>query len=89
MLTDLTSGEFDLLLAFVEHPQQVLSRDRLMDLARGRNSNPFDRSIDVQISRLRRKVETHPLDPALIKTVRNGGYFFAVDVCTEYGRQTA
>jgi two-component system OmpR family response regulator len=89
MLTDLTSGEFDLLLAFVEHPQQVLSRDRLLDLARGRNSNPFDRSIDVQISRLRRKVETHPLDPALIKTVRNGGYFFAADVCTEDNRQTA
>lgn len=89
MLTDLTSGEFDLLLVFVEHPQEVLSRDRLLDLARGRNSNPFDRSIDVQISRLRRKIEANPLDPALIKTVRNGGYFFAVDVCAKDHRQTA
>ncbi len=89
MLTDLTSGEFDLLLAFVEHPQQILSRDRLLDLARGRNSNPFDRSIDVQISRLRRKIEANPLDPALIKTVRNGGYFFAADVSSEVDGQTA
>ncbi|SFK58661.1 response regulator [Rhodanobacter glycinis] len=89
MLTDLTSGEFDLLLAFVEHPQEILSRDRLLDLARGRNSNPFDRSIDVQISRLRRKIEARPLDPVLIKTVRNGGYFFAADVCAEDHRQTA
>lgn len=83
VLTELTTGEFDLLLAFVEHPQQILSRDRLLDLARGRNSNPFDRSIDVQVSRLRRKIEARPLDPALIKTVRNGGYFFAANVRVE------
>lgn len=83
VLTDLTTGEFDLLLAFVEHPQQILSRDRLLDLARGRNSNPFDRSIDVQVSRLRRKIEANPLDPSLIKTVRNGGYFFAANVRVE------
>lgn len=87
VLTELTSGEFDLLLAFVEHSQQTLSRDRLMDLARGRNSNPFDRSIDVQISRLRRKIEADPLDPALIKTVRNVGYFFTADVFVEDARQ--
>lgn len=87
VLTELTSGEFDLLLAFVEHPQQLLSRDRLLDLARGRNSNPFDRSIDVQISRLRRKIEANPLDPTLIKTIRNGGYFFAANVHADSTRQ--
>jgi len=64
----------------VEHPRQILNRDRLLDLARGRQSNPFDRSIDVQISRLRRKIEANPLDPTLIKTIRNGGYFFTADV---------
>jgi two-component system OmpR family response regulator len=54
----------------------VLSRDRLLDLARGREAQPFDRSIDVQVSRLRRKIEADPQDPALINTVRNGGYLF-------------
>ena len=79
-LTELTSGEFDLLLAFLEHPQRPLSRDQLIDLARGRALSPFDRSIDVQISRLRRKIETDPQRPSLIKTLRNEGYFFAADV---------
>ncbi|MEH6422190.1 response regulator [Pseudomonas sp. CGJS7] len=79
-LTELTSGEFDLLLAFLEHPQRALSRDQLIDLARGRALSPFDRSIDVQISRLRRKIETAPQRPSLIKTLRNEGYFFAADV---------
>ncbi|QQP97987.1 response regulator [Lysobacter enzymogenes] len=79
-LTDLTSGEFDLLLAFLEHPQRILSRDQLIDLARGRALTPYDRSIDVQISRLRRKIEPDPQRPRLIKTVRNEGYFFAADV---------
>ncbi|CAH1650146.1 response regulator [Chelatococcus asaccharovorans] len=76
VLTDLTSGEFDLLLAFVEHPERVLSRDQLLDLAHGRVGQLFDRSIDVQISRLRRKIEVDPQDPQLIKTVRSGGYIF-------------
>jgi two-component system, OmpR family, response regulator len=80
VLTDLTSGEFDLLLAFAEHPQRVLNRDQLLDLARGRTSQSIDRSVDVQISRLRRKIEPNPLEPSLIKTVRNGGYYFATDV---------
>jgi two-component system OmpR family response regulator len=80
VLTDLTTGEFDLLVAFVEHPQRVLNRDQLLDLARGRVSLAFDRSIDVQVSRLRRKIETDPNAPALIKTVRNGGYFFTATV---------
>ena len=80
VLTDLTTGEFDLLVAFVEHPQRVLNRDQLLDLARGRVSLAFDRSIDVQVSRLRRKIESDPNAPALIKTVRNGGYFFTAMV---------
>src|SRR4029453_1434325 len=63
VLVDLTSGEFDLLLAFVEYPQQILHRDRLLDLARGRTNQAFDRSIDVQISRLRRKIEANPAEP--------------------------
>ena len=77
---ELTSGEFDLLLAFVEHPQRILDRDRLLDLARGRTNQVFDRSIDVQISRLRRKIEIDPQDPLLIKTVRSEGYIFTADV---------
>lgn len=80
VLTDLTTGEFELLVAFVEHPQRVLNRDQLLDLARGRVSLAFDRSIDVQVSRLRRKIEIDPNVPALIKTVRNGGYFFTATV---------
>jgi two-component system, OmpR family, response regulator len=83
VLVDLTSGEFDLLLAFVEYPQQILHRDRLLDLARGRTNQAFDRSIDVQISRLRRKVEPDPAEPQLIKTVRSEGYIFTADVTVE------
>jgi two-component system OmpR family response regulator len=75
-VVDLTTGEFDLLLAFVERPQRVLSRDQLLDLARGRDATSFDRSIDVQVSRLRRKIEGDPKEPELIKTVRSGGYLF-------------
>lgn len=80
VLVDLTSGEFDLLLAFVEYPQQILHRDRLLDLARGRANQTYDRSIDVQISRLRRKIELDPAQPQLIKTVRSEGYIFTADV---------
>ncbi len=76
-LVDLTGGEFDLLLALVEHPGRVLNRDQLLDLTRGREAGPFDRSVDVQVSRLRRKIEDDPKQPALIKTVRGGGYVFA------------
>ncbi|WP_226893235.1 response regulator [Nisaea sediminum] len=79
-LTDLTSGEFDLLTVFLEHPQRVLNRDQLLDLAHGRSSQAYDRSIDVQISRLRRKIEANPQAPVLIKTVRNEGYFFTATV---------
>ena len=73
---ELTGGEFDLLLAFAERPGRVLSRDQLLDLTRGREAAPFDRSVDSQVSRLRRKIEPDPGRPALIKTVRSGGYVF-------------
>jgi two-component system OmpR family response regulator len=76
VLVQLSAGEFDLLLAFAEHPRRVLSRDQLLDLARGRAAAPFDRSVDVQVGRLRRKIEPDPKDPTLIKTVRGGGYLF-------------
>jgi len=76
----LTSGEFELLVAFCQHPQQILTRDQLLDLTRGRGANVFDRSIDIQVSRLRRKIETDPKDPKLIQTVRTGGYVFAAEV---------
>jgi two-component system OmpR family response regulator len=72
----LTTGEFDLLAAFVHNANQVLSRDRLLDLARNREAGPFDRTIDVQVGRLRRKLEDDPQNPALIKTVRGSGYIF-------------
>ena len=81
-LVSLTSGEFDLLLTFVEHPQHILSRDQLLDLAKGREGLPFDRSIDVQLSRLRQKIENNPKQPELIKTVRNSGYLFTAEVKT-------
>ncbi|MCW5699451.1 MAG: response regulator [Rhodospirillales bacterium] len=76
LLVPLSSGEYDLLVAFARHPTRVLSREQLLDLARGRDAQPFDRSIDVQVSRLRRKIERDPRDPRLIKTVRGGGYVF-------------
>jgi two-component system, OmpR family, response regulator len=79
-LISLRAGEFDLLLALAERPQRVLTRDQLLDLSRGRTAHNFDRSIDVQISRLRRKIEIDPKVPMLIKTVRNGGYTLAASV---------
>ncbi|RPI48781.1 MAG: response regulator [Betaproteobacteria bacterium] len=72
----LTSMEFDLLKVFVEHPNQVLSRDQLLNLTRNRDWQPFDRSIDIRIARLRRKIEADPDHPTLIKTVRNAGYMY-------------
>jgi two-component system, OmpR family, response regulator len=78
----LTTGEFDLLAAFVNNANQVLTRDRLLDLARNREAGPFDRTIDVQVGRLRRKLEDDPQRPTIIKTVRGTGYIFtpAVEV---------
>ena len=77
---ELSTGEYDLLLAFATHPRRVLSRDQLLDLARGRTAAPFDRSVDIQVMRLRRKIEADPKEPRLIKTVRGGGYMFAAEV---------
>jgi two-component system OmpR family response regulator len=79
-LVPLRAGEFDLLLALAERPQRVLTRDQLLDLSRGRAATSFDRSVDVQISRLRAKIERNPKEPDLIKTVRSGGYVFAAAV---------
>lgn len=76
----LTTGEFDLLAAFVNNANQVLSRDRLLDLARNREAGPFDRTIDVQVGRLRRKLEPDPQKPTMIKTVRGTGYIFTPTV---------
>jgi two-component system OmpR family response regulator len=76
----LTDGELDLLTAFVEHPQVVLTREQLLDLVRGRSPVAFDRSIDMQLMRLRKKIETNPDTPELIKTIRNKGYVFTPEV---------
>lgn len=80
VLVDLSGAEFNILAAFVERPNRVLSREQLLDLARSRASIPFDRSIDVQVSRLRQKMEMDPKKPALIKTVRGGGYVLSAEV---------
>ena len=80
VVTPLSTGEFRLLAAFVEHPGRVLSRDQLIDLTRGRAAAPFDRSVDNQVSRLRRKIEPDPAKPSLIKTVWGGGYSFVAEV---------
>ena len=80
VMIPLSAGEFDLLLVFVEHPQRILTREQLLDLARGHSHEAFDRSIDVQVSRLRRKLEFDTKRPAMIRTVRNGGYLFTPDV---------
>ncbi|HEX3863497.1 MAG TPA: response regulator [Stellaceae bacterium] len=76
----LTTGEFDLLTAFVGNPNQVLNRDRLLDLTRSREAGPFDRTIDVQVGRLRRKLGDDPQLPQMIKTVRGSGYVFSAQV---------
>lgn len=76
----LTGGEHDLLTAFLLNPQRVLSRDHLLDWTRGRNAAPFDRSVDVLLSRLRRKLGEAPGGGALIRTVRGGGYLFSPPV---------
>lgn len=77
VFVDLSTGEYDLLVALVEHAYRVLSRDQLMELAKTKSSDPFDRTIDVQVSRLRRKLVVSADDPDIIKTVRGAGYMFA------------
>lgn len=75
-VVELTTMEFDLLAAFVGHPNRVLTRDQLLDMAHHRRWDPFDRSIDIRIARLRRKIERDPQKPEIIKTVRGAGYIF-------------
>jgi len=79
----LTSAEFDLLTVFCRHARRTLTRDQLLDLSQGRASAAFDRSVDILVSRIRRKIERNPRDPELIKTVRSGGYLFAPEVTPE------
>ncbi len=76
----ISTAEFRLLRAFLDHPRQVLDRDRLLDMVQGREAQLFDRAVDNQVSRLRRKIEADSRDPQLIQTVRGGGYRFAADV---------
>lgn len=78
---DLSGAEYDLLMAFLEHPQRVLSREQLLEVAKRRvGADPFDRTVDVQVSRLRRKIEPEEDSPSLIKTVRGAGYVLVADV---------
>jgi len=77
---DLSTGDYEILVALIRHPQRVLSRDQLLDLAKGRAWEAYDRSVDVALSRLRRKIEDDPAQPSIIKTIRNAGYMLAVPV---------
>ena len=79
-MVSISSAEFRLLMAFLEHPRQVLDRDRLLDMVQGREAHLFDRAVDNQVSRLRRKVEADSKAPTLIQTVWGGGYMLAADV---------
>ena len=80
ILVPLSTAEFRMLVAFLDHPRAVLDRDRLLDMVQGREAHLFDRAVDNQISRLRRKIEPERSVPQLILTVRGGGYRFAADV---------
>lgn len=80
VLVSISTAEFRLLRAFLDHPRQVLDRDQLLDMVQGREAHLFDRAVDNQVSRLRRKIETDSRNPALILTVRGGGYRFAAPV---------
>jgi two-component system OmpR family response regulator len=79
-MVSISSAEFRLLMAFLEHPRQVLDRDRLLDMVQGREAHLFDRAVDNQVSRLRRKIEVDSKAPTLIQTVWGGGYMLAADV---------
>jgi two-component system OmpR family response regulator len=83
VLVELSGAEYELLVIFLKSPQIVLNRDQLLEETRGRIAGPFDRTIDVQVGRLRRKIEPDPKNPELIKTVRGGGYVLAANVLAE------
>jgi len=76
----ITAGEYTLLITFLERPRRILSRDQLLEITHNRQASPFDRSIDIQVSRLRQKIEEDPKEPKLIKTVRGGGYMLTAPV---------
>ncbi len=80
LIVPLSGAQYRLLMVFLNHPERVLDRDKLVDLTLGREATPFDRSIDVQISRLRQLLRDNGREPAIIKTVRNGGYVLAAAV---------
>jgi len=82
MILSLSTSEFNLLKMFIDHANQVMNRDQIMDHIYGRESGPFDRSIDIQVSRLRNKIEHNPKSPAIIKTVRSEGYLFTPKIST-------
>ena len=84
VLVPLGASEYRLLRIFLDHPQRILNRDQLLDLTQGREATPFDRSIDVQVSRLRRRLRDDPRESAIIKTVRNEGYLLAAHVNREF-----
>jgi two-component system, OmpR family, response regulator len=81
----LSGAEFRMLHIFLSHPNQILNRDQLLNITHGRDADPFDRSIDIQISRIRQKLREDARSPSIIKTVRNGGYVLAVTVTSELG----
>lgn len=83
VVVPLSTGEFNLLMTFVQHPQRVLTRDQLLDFTHSRTAELFDRSIDSQVSRLRRKIESDPKNPTIIKTEWGGGYVFTPQVTYE------
>ena len=83
VVVDLSTGEYDLLLTFLEAPQRVLTRDQLMDAAKHRMATGFDRAIDIQVSRLRRKIDASGDGQAMIKTIRGAGYMFVPAVARE------
>jgi two-component system OmpR family response regulator len=83
VLVPLGASEYRMLRVFLDHPHRILNRDQLLDLTQGREANPFDRSIDVQVSRLRRRLRDDPRESVIIKTVRNEGYLLAAQVSRE------
>jgi two-component system OmpR family response regulator len=83
VVVPLGGGEYRLLRVFLDNPNRILNRDQLLDLTQGREALPFDRSIDVQVSRLRRRLRDDPRNAGIIKTVRNEGYLLATPVSRE------
>ncbi len=81
-IIDLTSGEFDFLKVFVEYPNRVLTRNQILEYAYTNDAPAYDRSVDIRIARLRKKIEQNPKTPHWIKTVRNAGYIFTAAVTT-------